>query len=569
MCETSSGTALLTRKSVKAEPISLRASLLNSVFATLPTNHATSRRCAPCAPRGHHRELSDLHGIVILDTVVTNQGASMTPTPGHPVPVITSIQQWRQDVKESPLSGEPRIFLGELVKPVLPRQPAQILVPWYSHDQPGGFTAITACLQSTPPAAQDSHAVGRQVRVIGSPQLDLDGGISLRAATLTMSDQRGAFLAWQDRQVQLLDNWKLPRRGATDLASVEQEVTDHLRANPGKKVVWLGRDTSEAFRDATGGSRGSDQKLVDLLDARGLALKGVKAKGALLDELHHVGQDTALVIISRGGGDPGELSLFDDAELLRAIHECPAKTLTALGHTQQTFLADQVAAWSLAVPKQVATVLRPFAHGSTTMKERDAKDRSRVTQQRAVTAEREQERARLAQERVRLERERDEALRRVSSAEARSTRLDQQVRDSQWRFQQTIARERQQKIIALEAMAKHWIGHTQRLIGVMVALLGLCVALGLLSWAPSAWRVSAATMRDVALAIVFVSSATILWAERLGGRPFFRQPKPVDADAGYQKARSIRSFNRVSQSHHGLTPRWGRARKSEQSPFGG
>ena len=59
---------------------------------------------------------------------------------------------------------------------------------------------------------------------------------------------------------------------------------------------------------------------------------------------------TDILVIVRGGGDPGEFGIFEDADLLEALAGCPSYRVLGLGHSANRTLAELVADHAASTP---------------------------------------------------------------------------------------------------------------------------------------------------------------------------------------------------------------------------
>ncbi|MEQ8674126.1 MAG: exodeoxyribonuclease VII large subunit [Aggregatilineales bacterium] len=78
-----------------------------------------------------------------------------------------------------------------------------------------------------------------------------------------------------------------------------------------------------------------------------------------------------VIVLTRGGGRPSELAIFNDIQIVEAICRSAIPVLTALGHEQNVFFADRVADVSAGTPTAAAVILsqheRPVAQGNDRM----------------------------------------------------------------------------------------------------------------------------------------------------------------------------------------------------------
>jgi hypothetical protein len=72
----------------------------------------------------------------------------------------------------------------------------------------------------------------------------------------------------------------------------------------------------------------------------------------------HLGSD--LIVVTRGGGSPGDLSPFDDLDLLRTIADVTRRTpvLVAIGHQRNHPAAERVASYVAATPSAAGQLVR-------------------------------------------------------------------------------------------------------------------------------------------------------------------------------------------------------------------
>lgn len=68
-------------------------------------------------------------------------------------------------------------------------------------------------------------------------------------------------------------------------------------------------------------------------------------------------RDVDVIVMIRGGGSRGDLAVFDNEKLCRAIAEAPVPVITGIGHEIDRSVADEVAHTALKTPTAVATML--------------------------------------------------------------------------------------------------------------------------------------------------------------------------------------------------------------------
>jgi exodeoxyribonuclease VII large subunit len=78
--------------------------------------------------------------------------------------------------------------------------------------------------------------------------------------------------------------------------------------------------------------------------------------------------ETDLVVVLRGGGSAEDLAAFNDERVVRAIAQCTAPTMSAIGHDIDVSLADFVADHRSATPSSaIHTIAAPFQTARTTL----------------------------------------------------------------------------------------------------------------------------------------------------------------------------------------------------------
>lgn len=304
---------------------------------------------------------------------------------------VTCMEQWRATITEQPLAQRRVVMVrGELIdRDVNSAGPAQLLLPYRDGPDPGGFATITGWLRSN----ANTQAEGRPLaELTGRISVQVDGALSLQGADLRIHHQvPGPYQRWRGEQMTRLGLGE-GRPGYPNLPHVQQEITQLLDASRSKQVIWLGR-CGRAYKDAITTERGTrDEQIAALLTPVNLPMQGQQAKQKIIDYLATVRDDVALIVVARGGGDEGDLSLFEDAEVLEALRACPAKTLAAVGHANDDLLINRIANWKVNVPKSIHGVLSPHAHGRSTIRQ----DRRATDQERASRATAQERASRLA-----------------------------------------------------------------------------------------------------------------------------------------------------------------------------
>jgi exodeoxyribonuclease VII large subunit len=90
-------------------------------------------------------------------------------------------------------------------------------------------------------------------------------------------------------------------------------------------------------------------------------VQGPRAAPAIADALRTISEapEIDVVVLTRGGGSFEDLLPFSDERLLRAIASCPVPIVSAVGHEQDTPLADLVADVRASTPTAAARLVVP------------------------------------------------------------------------------------------------------------------------------------------------------------------------------------------------------------------
>ena len=92
-------------------------------------------------------------------------------------------------------------------------------------------------------------------------------------------------------------------------------------------------------------------------------VQGQEAKSLIIKALQkadNAGNDT--LILCRGGGSIEDLWVFNEEELIRALHACKTPIITGIGHETDTTLSDEVADKRAPTPTAAAELCTPQAH---------------------------------------------------------------------------------------------------------------------------------------------------------------------------------------------------------------
>lgn len=89
-------------------------------------------------------------------------------------------------------------------------------------------------------------------------------------------------------------------------------------------------------------------------------MQGDSASDSICNALNQINEqinEFDLVLITRGGGSTNDLTCFDDYQLCAYIAQFPIPVITAIGHTKDISIADQVAYKALKTPTAAAAYL--------------------------------------------------------------------------------------------------------------------------------------------------------------------------------------------------------------------
>ena len=249
-----------------------------------------------------------------------------------------------------------------------------------------------ACLGVTMPRGQFDGlrldlVEGERVHVYGRPELfEARGDFRLRALSIERFGL-GAHLAALERLKRKL--------AAEGVFAVERKRP--LPRLPRRIGLVTGNDAA-AKRDVLTAitSRFPPARLV----VAETYLQGPRAAGAISDALHSVSAEPEVdvVIVARGGGSFDDLLPFSDERLVRAIADCPVPVVSAVGHEQDTPLADLAADVRASTPSVAGRLVVPDLNE---LLERLANSRSALERGVRRRLERERERLGLLHERLR------------------------------------------------------------------------------------------------------------------------------------------------------------------------
>lgn len=432
--------------------------------------------------------------------------------------------------------------VGELVDEPQEGRRVQLLLP--TGDGAAGFAPLAVMVDSIRRCGEAGQrangrpgglagiapARGCHVTVQGRVDVDRRGALLIKGGALEVDPgSPGPYTLW--------------RRAQATAAGIDADgdvlrggvggVVAHLRAQPpGKRVLWLGRDATQAYRDAHQGRAG----LIAAMEVAGAAMSGPNAVEEMCRALAAVDPDrVSLVLISRGGGDAGDLAVFDDARLLQAVRSCPVPTLSAVGHFRDQPLVEAVCDWAVATPSDIHKALYVGLTAGPTKQERRAQQALQARQDRAHREEQGRNLIQVRADLVRAQRERDGA------------RWDAEMLRRGWIA--TVREENARRITQRHRLTAGWIAVTTLVLS------------GLWAWAvPPGWHVTSLDPLVLLGAGLVVAVAMHAAPRRLGRRPWLRRCRATDLAAAYRAARTVAAFNRAAAAQDGHAPRLRRSR---------
>jgi exodeoxyribonuclease VII large subunit len=129
-------------------------------------------------------------------------------------------------------------------------------------------------------------------------------------------------------------------------------------------------------------------------------VQGPRAAEAIVDALRAICEapEIDVVVLARGGGGFEDLLPFSDERLVRALAKCPVPIVSAVGHEQDTPLADLAADARASTPTAAARLVVPDAADLAARLDRS---RTRLARGAAGTLARERRRLELARDHLR------------------------------------------------------------------------------------------------------------------------------------------------------------------------
>lgn len=407
------------------------------------------------------------------------------------------------------------------------------------------FRALPARMSAYKPVLKPTRLNWRS-RPIESCAVDLRGSMRLSAEAMlyldvAWVDELGAspkdqFVGWLQHQhneasrqptVPYGKGKRLRRACELSLPTrrTGQSLHDHLVSwtrNTGRSenrslhLLWVGRKTHHAFKDATGGLEGVEG-IVDFANANMAGPHAVSSITRALRRAVSDGYDA--VVLSRGGGSETDMAIFDSAELATAVQQCAVPVLAAIGHRQDDTLVGRMATWSFDVPKQLrswfAIAISPNAPSKEEAELDRKNDLQRIREQEQAETER---KAQIALDGERKKRLKEQLARARLEAHGR-------IR-SRWIARATIT-------AIAGAISLGWI-------------LALITAGSKVTWPP---------IILFGCALIFAATCW-LWPRFQGHREIFPKNGPNYATESYRRATTVRDYNRAKSIQDNEAPIW-------------
>lgn len=160
----------------------------------------------------------------------------------------------------------------------------------------------------------------------------------------------------------MVEQMRLVDAGQVDTTPLEKQLRQ-LGLYPPKKqplptniqqIALVTSKQSEANFDFHNNYQGSGK--ITLHDTR---ISGEYAPEQIARTIKRINTEKTadVIVLTRGGGRPSELAIFNDIQIAEAICRSSIPVLTALGHEQNTFFADRVADKSVGTPTAAAVIL--------------------------------------------------------------------------------------------------------------------------------------------------------------------------------------------------------------------
>lgn len=464
------------------------------------------------------------------------------------VTAIDDVKAWKQAALDGGLRRHQRVMLrGEFRgNPQRTSRQTNLILPRKAGDDSSGFASLGGyVVQVQGAGTAGDEVVHCLAELTGYLRIDVKGQLSLGEATLTLKPNLpGPYTSWRARQCRL-SGIQIGQRPRLKRAQTESEVTAHLTANAHKQILWVGSREIHAYGDVVRGEHDRvDPKIADRLKPQGVILSSRNTPqdlAALLDGVS--ADDTALVIIARGGGDVSDLAWLENATLLSAAKNCATRVpiILAAGHRTDDLLLSDAVTWNVGVPSDLGAVLRPFCHGwggaSADRKTKELQRRqahSLQTQVHELTSENSAMKRDIADMASELERawwDLDDARRQTQQAHDRTA----------WQLQVAA----QRLLDGLADQARRHITRTYRLACLSMVLLAATAWLALRTIAPELLQRHDQFAMGSVIVTLLVCLHLALAPRWLGKQPRFASSKPVDREVAFRSARTVRDYNRA------------------------
>ena len=189
---------------------------------------------------------------------------------------------------------------------------------------------------------------GMLLKVRGQPRLHPQYGFSVVASAIIPSGY-GTI-----KRVADLLRAKLAKEGL-----FEEERKRPLPPMPGK-IGLITSFQSAAYQDFV---KIINQRWVGLeIDCLDVLVQGEQSPAQLINAINYFSgqaQPPDVLVITRGGGSPEDLAVFNHAQLTRTIAACRIPTLVAIGHEKDVSLAELAADMRASTPSNAAELLVP------------------------------------------------------------------------------------------------------------------------------------------------------------------------------------------------------------------
>lgn len=126
------------------------------------------------------------------------------------------------------------------------------------------------------------------------------------------------------------------------------------------RIAIISSSEAAGYEDFCNQLQNNEKKYAFRISLFNAVMQGDKAAASICDVMETIAaRETEFdaVVITRGGGSTNDLTCFDDYRLCAYIAQFPLPVITAIGHTKDISIADQVACLSLKTPTAAAAYL--------------------------------------------------------------------------------------------------------------------------------------------------------------------------------------------------------------------